>query len=113
MDAHHKLLWLFLYLLPWLIFGYGLTSLWRRLSALGIAGSLTLVSVALLVSLGPQPLFWYAIWVTLLISFGTFAAMLAKGNASRRARWLYGISLITLNVWLYVDPLRLMDWFYD
>jgi hypothetical protein len=35
------------------------------------------------------------------------------GSRSRRTEWFYGASLIALNIWLYVDPLRLMEWFYD
>lgn len=113
MDLHHRLLWLFLYLLPWLIFGYGLTSLGRKLSAWRIVGPLVLMSVILLIAFGPQFLVFPAIWATPLISLITLALVLVKATTSKRVKWIYGISLLVLNIWLYADPFQLMEWFYD
>jgi len=113
MDVHHRLLWFFLYLLPWLIFGYGLTNLGRKLSTCMIVGPLVLLSVILLIAFGPHILVFPAIWAMPLISFIVLALVLVKRTASKQAKWIYGISLLVLNVWLCVDPFRLMEWFYD
>lgn|GEM_PF-6130984 len=113
MDVHHRLLWLSLYLLPWLILGYGLTSLAKKLSTWKITGALALLSVMLLIAFGPQFLFFPAIWITPLISLVVLALTLTKGAASKRAKWIYSISLLALNIWLYTDPFLLMEWFYD
>lgn len=113
MDVHHRLLWLFLYLLPWLIFGYGLTCLRRKFLIWRIVGLFVLLSVILLIVFGPQFLVFPAIWATPVISFIALALILARGTASKRAKWVYGISLLVLNIWLYADPFQLMEWFYD
>ncbi len=113
MDLHLGLLWLFLYLMPWLICGYGLVSLRMKFPTWKIAGSLALLSLTLLIAFGPQFLFWPAIWITPLVSFGALVAILVKGAEPQRVKWFYGVSLIALNIWLYADPLRLMEWFYD
>lgn len=113
MDVHHRLLWLSLYLLPWLILGYGVISLGKKLSAWRIVGLLVLLSTILLIVFGPQLLVFPAIWITPLISFIVLALVLVNGTASKRVKWIYGISLLVLNIWLYADPLQLMEWFYD
>jgi hypothetical protein len=113
MDVHHRLLWLSLYLLPWLILGYGVIRLKKKLSVWRIVGLLVLPPTILLVAFGPQLLVFPAIWATPVVSFLTLALILAKGAASKRVNSFYGISLLVLGVWLYVDPFGLMEWFYD
>lgn len=112
MDLHHGLLWIFLYVLPWLIFGYGLISIGRKLSVWKVVILLALISTTLLIVFGPHALFWPAIWAIPFTSSGTVIAMM-KGPASKTVKWQYALGLVILNILLFADPLRLMEWFYD